>query len=194
MSLRHGILGLLGEMGAASGYDLLKMFDISLAHVWPATQSQLYTELGKLAGEELIDVVAEGARGRKEYRITEAGREELRHWLVDVAPKRPQRDEALLRVFFLGQVDSDRACHYLLNGADHLDQRLNRLLEDERSVALGDDDLSRYGRLVMDYGKRFMAMRRDWLRDAAAEIREHTQRTEVAGSVRQDESGPRESL
>ncbi len=41
MSLRHALLGLLSE-GPASGYDLLKLFDNSLANVWPATQSQLY--------------------------------------------------------------------------------------------------------------------------------------------------------
>ena len=45
MSLRHALLGLLAEH-PASGYDLLKQFEGSLAFVWPATQSQLYTELG----------------------------------------------------------------------------------------------------------------------------------------------------
>jgi hypothetical protein len=41
MSFRHALLGLIAER-LASGYDLLKIFDQSLAFVWPATQSQLY--------------------------------------------------------------------------------------------------------------------------------------------------------
>ena len=79
MSLRHAVLGLLADR-TASGYDLMKLFDVSLANVWPATQSQLYSELGKLAEAGLIDVSAEGPRGRKEYTITEKGRAELRRW------------------------------------------------------------------------------------------------------------------
>lgn len=59
MSLRHALLGLLSER-PASGYDLLKLFDTSLAAVWPATQSQIYTELTKLAASGLITVAAEG--------------------------------------------------------------------------------------------------------------------------------------
>ena len=45
-----------------------------MANVWPATQSQLYGELNKLADAGLIVVSDIGPRGRKEYRITEAGR------------------------------------------------------------------------------------------------------------------------
>lgn len=59
MSLRHALLGLLSER-PASGYDLLKRFETSLANVWPATQSQMYTELSKLAAAGLISASAEG--------------------------------------------------------------------------------------------------------------------------------------
>src|SRR5438552_15700987 len=100
MSLRHGLLGLLAN-GPASGYDLLKIFDHSLAFVWPATQSQLYGELNRLADDGLIEVSSEGPRGRKDYSITDAGRAELRHWINDVEPDRIRRNEAMLRVFFL---------------------------------------------------------------------------------------------
>ena len=55
MSLRHAALGLLSR-GPASGYDLLKVFEASMANVWPATQSQLYGELNKLADAGLIEV------------------------------------------------------------------------------------------------------------------------------------------
>src|SRR3569623_3530834 len=80
MSLRHALLGLLSA-GPASGYDLLKTFEKSMANVWPATQSQLYGELNKLAESGRIEVTDIGPRGRKEYRITDAGRAELRRWV-----------------------------------------------------------------------------------------------------------------
>ena len=43
-------LGLLARQ-PGSGYDLLKTFEKSMANVWPATQSQLYGELNKLADD-----------------------------------------------------------------------------------------------------------------------------------------------
>ena len=76
MSLRHAALGLLAKE-PASGYDLLKKFKSTMHPVWPATQSQLYGELNKLAAAGFTTVSEAGARGRKEYAITDAGRAEL---------------------------------------------------------------------------------------------------------------------
>ena len=119
MSLRHGLLGLLAER-PGSGWDLLKRFESTLAFVWPATQSQLYTELNRMADDELVEVTATGARNRKEYAITAAGRDELRHWITDVTPERNRRNDAVLRVFFLWAVDPDEALAYLEREADGL--------------------------------------------------------------------------
>ena len=55
MSLRIAALGLLAQ-APGSGYDLLKHFEKSMANVWPATQSQLYGELDRLAEAGLIEV------------------------------------------------------------------------------------------------------------------------------------------
>ena len=98
MSLRIAALGLLAHE-PGSGYDLLKHFEKSMANVWPATQSQLYGELNKLADTGLIEVSDIGPRGRKEYRITEAGRAELRRWVTDPHDVPPFRSAELLRVF-----------------------------------------------------------------------------------------------
>ncbi|MEV4257166.1 helix-turn-helix transcriptional regulator [Spirillospora sp. NPDC049652] len=162
MSLRHAALGLLVEMDGASGYDLLKMFEISMGNVWQATQSQLYGELNKLTGEGLIEVASEGPRGRKEYRVTEAGRAELRRWLLEVPPKAVRRDDLLLRLFFLGQVEPDEAVAFVRRQAAGLDRSLSDLKELEGRIEWDDDNLSFYGRLAMEYGKRFLAMRREW--------------------------------
>lgn len=162
MSLRHATLGLLVEMDGASGYDLLKMFEISMGNVWQATQSQLYGELNKLTADGFIEVASEGPRGRKEYRATDAGRAELRHWLLDVPPKHVRRDETLLRLFFLGQVEPDEAAGFVRGQATGLEKRLTDLSQLEKNIDWGDENLSFYGRLAMEYGKRLMAMRGEW--------------------------------
>jgi DNA-binding PadR family transcriptional regulator len=165
------MLGLIAEMDGASGYDLLRVFEISLGNVWPARQSQLYGELGKLTAAGLIEVAEEGPRGRKEYRITEDGRAELHRWIVDEPAKASRRDDALLRVFFLGLVDPEDAQRYMRRNSAGLNGYLEELLALEDRVEWDHDNLSVYGRLVIEYGKRFAAMRRDWFDWAAEEIR-----------------------
>lgn len=169
MSLRHAVLGLLAER-PASGYDLMKLFETSLSNVWPATQSQVYGELGKLATAGLLEVVAEGPRGRKEYAITEAGLNELRHWLVETEPERFRRSETLLRVFFLGVLTPVEAAAYLGLEATRAASGHASLKELEASVDWGDDDLSVYGRLALEYGLRMTAMQEEWATWAAGEI------------------------
>ncbi|WP_344488218.1 PadR family transcriptional regulator [Nonomuraea monospora] len=161
MSLRHAVLGLLSE-GPASGYDLMKTFDVSLANVWPATQSQLYSELGKLAEAGLVSVVAEGPRGRKEYAITEEGLAELRRWVTDVEPTKVMRSDMLLRVFFLAQVSPEQAREYLRRKADEAVESLEHLKSIREFVESGTDNLSVYGRLAMEYGLRLAAAQKEW--------------------------------
>lgn len=169
MSLRHAMLGLLAE-GPASGYDLRKTFDLSLANVWPATQSQIYAELGRLADAGHVTVAAEGPRGRKEYAITESGMAELRHWLTEVEPERVRRSDTLLRVFFLGMLEPAEAAAYLHRQAETAAEQHESLTNLVKVVGEGDDSLSLYGRLVLEWGLRFSALQREWARWAQAEI------------------------
>ncbi|MFI7531895.1 PadR family transcriptional regulator [Streptosporangium sp. NPDC049376] len=170
MSLRHALLGLLSQ-GPASGYDLLKTFDISLANVWPATQSQVYAELGRLASTGLVEVTSEGPRGRKEYAVTEAGRAELRRWLTETDPgPLARRSEMLLRVFFLGEVSHEQAGAYLRRQAELGEERIGKLAPLREMISAMDDGLSVYGRLALEWGMRFSAMQRDWALWAEQEI------------------------
>ncbi|MEU7141022.1 PadR family transcriptional regulator [Nocardia sp. NPDC046473] len=172
MSLRYAMLGLLADR-PASGYDLLQRFKISLANVWSATQSQIYTELAKLAEAELIAVSDEGPRGRKEYTITDAGLAELRHWLTDTRPKRVIRNETLLRVFFLGAISQVEAADYLDGIATRSGKsRADLLALKESSVDWDDNDFSRYGRIALEWGERFFAMNEEWAKWAVEQIPE----------------------
>jgi len=109
MSLPHAILGFLSYQ-PMSGYDLKKMFDISVQHFWPADQSQIYRTLQQLAdkGWAELEVVAQEDRpDRKVYHITEAGRAELRRWLTGPLKAQDQRSPHLVQVFFAGQLSDD---------------------------------------------------------------------------------------
>jgi PadR family transcriptional regulator AphA len=169
MSLRHALLGLLVDR-SASGYDLLKLFDTSLANVWPATQSQIYTELNKLADAGLITVAAEGPRGRKVYALTDDGLAELRQWLTATEPQHNRRSEVLLRVFFLGAISRDQARDYLTGLITLFDKEERALRELEQSIDWDDGDLAVYGRIALEYGLRYNTMQREWAEWAAGRL------------------------
>ncbi|MFI0717914.1 PadR family transcriptional regulator [Streptomyces sp. NPDC021224] len=171
MSLRHAVLGLLADR-TASGYDLMKLFDSSLANVWPATQSQVYGELGKLASAGLLEVAAEGPRGRKEYTITDRGLAELRTWLIETRPDRTRRSDTLLRVFFLGLLSRVEAVTYLSLEADSAASEHAELERLEASVDWGEDRISVHGRLALEYGLRLTVMRQEWAEWARGQVAE----------------------
>ena len=100
MALRNAILAALLE-GEASGYDLAKAFDASVANFWAATPQQLYRELERLESQGLVEgrVVLQQRRPNKRlFRLTDAGRQALRDFTSK--PPRPTaiRDELLVKV------------------------------------------------------------------------------------------------
>jgi DNA-binding PadR family transcriptional regulator len=161
VSLRIAALGLLAQK-PGSGYDLLKHFEESMANVWPATQSQLYGELNKLADAGLIEVSDLGPRGRKEYRITDAGRAELRRWVTNPQDDPPFRSAELLRVFLLGEVTPAQARDRVVAMAEHANSEVKRLEALSASVDWTDDEGTFYGRAALEYGLRMNAMEADW--------------------------------
>jgi DNA-binding PadR family transcriptional regulator len=169
VSLRIAALGLLA-WEPASGYDLLKHFEKSMANVWPATQSQLYGELNKLADSGLIEVSDVGPRGRKEYRITEAGRAEIRRWVTNPQDDPPFRSAALLRVFLLDAIPPDEARVRVVAMAENADAEVKRLEQLRDSVDWSDGDSLFYGRAALEYGLRMKAMEADWARWLAKSI------------------------
>lgn len=101
MSLKYAVLAALLE-GEASGYELSKLFDVSLANFWPATPQQLYRELERLDRDGLIEarVVQQERRPNKRmFTLTEAGRADLSGFAA-TPPRRPTaiRDELLIKI------------------------------------------------------------------------------------------------
>lgn len=175
VSLRIAALGLLAQQ-PGSGYDLLKLFEKSMANVWPATQSQLYGELNKLADAGLIEVSAVGPRGRKEYRVTAAGRAELRRWILNPQEDPPFRSAALLRVFLLGEIPHAQAREHLVAMAEHAEAEVVRLEKLRDSITWADSDELFYGGAALDYGLRLTAMEAEWARSVVQAINKRDKR------------------
>src|SRR5580704_11683628 len=109
MALGHAVLAALLE-GEASGYELSKRFDVSVANFWSTTPQQLYRELERLESQGLLAarVVEQPRRPNKRlFSLTDAGREEL--YAFTTRPARPTaiRDELLVKLQALDAGDPD---------------------------------------------------------------------------------------
>ena len=143
-----------------------------MANVWPATQSQLYGELNKLADAGLIEVSDIGPRGRKEYRATDAGRAELVRWITSPQDDPPIRSAALLRVFLLSEVSSVEARGYLEAVGEGADRDLKALEHLRDSINWHDDDTDFFGAIALEYGLRRAKLEGDWARWAVGRVDE----------------------
>jgi PadR family transcriptional regulator, regulatory protein AphA len=162
VSLRHAALGLLAQE-PGSGYDLLKRFKLSMDKLWPATQSQLYGELNKLAAAGLIKVSDMGPRGRKEYAITDAGRAELYRWMTSPKEDPPLRNASLLRIFLLGQLTPSQAREYLKSLLAVSEQEHAEYKQMLDAFDWTADDDSFFARAILEAGLRWTQQEIDWV-------------------------------
>jgi DNA-binding PadR family transcriptional regulator len=169
MSLRHAMLGLLA-VEPATGYDLTRKFDVSLGNAWHASHSQIYPELGRLEEEGMIEVVAQGPRNSRTWALTDAGRAELRRWLVDVEPSRAQRNESAVRMFLAPRLLEPGDARVALERdlRDVLQQRA--VLEDIKARIEADGGQDYPFLPAVDLGLRISPVMEQWIRDQLAAL------------------------
>ena len=162
----HVILGTLGWR-PMSGYEIKSIVDKSTRFFWAASYGQIYPELRRLAAAGLIEGKAspQGGRRRNVYRLTPAGRKELRAWL-DADPEVFElRDEALLKLFFADATGGGSA-----SGTLAAKRRTHeRIVEDLRGVeATGRPEGFAY--IVLRYGIEFNEWMAEWCKRTQAAL------------------------
>ena len=91
MSIRQGLLALL-EQGPMYGYQLRAEFESRTGATWPLNVGQVYTTLGRLERDGLVEPAGDDGEGHAVYRITDGrpgrGRDLVQH------PGQPQHPAA----------------------------------------------------------------------------------------------------
>ena len=159
MSLKHALLGFL-NYGPHTGYELKKVFDISVAHFWSAELSQIYPTLKALEAEGLVEMKVEvqaDRPNRKVYSITDDGRRELIDWLGTPAEPDQIREPLLVKLFFAASSGKKHVMTVLRRRADDLRQRLEGYrhglaLVDRYSSAAKLEREAAFWRLTIEYG------------------------------------------
>lgn len=122
MSLEHILLGLLRR--PAFGYELKAQFDATVRHFWAADLAQIYPTLQRLEGRGLLASRREPSPNgpeRKVYRLTRAGRAELRRWLRSGPQVGAERFGYLAQLFLMDELADPAATREFLRA---LRQRL----------------------------------------------------------------------
>jgi len=109
MSLKHGLLGLLGSE-PQTGYSLAKEFKGSIGNFWQAKTSQIYRELDDMQRKGWLTserVIQEDKPNKRVYSVTAEGWAEFLNWLAlpgdDIKNAMFVKNAFLMRLFFAGE-------------------------------------------------------------------------------------------
>jgi DNA-binding PadR family transcriptional regulator len=134
------VLGLLSA-GPAHGYDVKRGHDTWFPESRPLAFGQVYTTLGRLERDGLVEVVEKTAGGgpnRTVYALTAKGRDHLRDWLSDPVPLAwGSADEVLRKLVTAIRTGGDVAAFLARQRASHL-----RRIRELRESPAGDDPTS----------------------------------------------------
>ena len=149
-STAYVILGMLRN-AERSGYEIKQAVDGSTRFFWAASYGQIYPQLKQLSEAGLIagTEAPRGGRKRTVYRLTRAGRAELRRWLAAPAETFELRDEGLLKLFFSGAATPGDAAASVADKRRYHADKLERLREIEPAVEALDDP---YPYMVLSHG------------------------------------------
>lgn len=144
---RYALLGVLA-FAPASGYDIKKFCDKSIAYFWNENYGHIYPVLKELEKAGLVageTASRDGRPPRTVYRITEDGREELRRWLTLPVEPEPVRHELLLKLIFSGNAPPESIAEKLRDSrrrhGEHLEEyrKLERHYANDCALAANPD-------------------------------------------------------
>jgi DNA-binding PadR family transcriptional regulator len=157
------LLGFLHE-GDFSGYDLVRVAEQIIGDFWSLSQSQVYRELAALTARGYVEGGEVGARSKRQYRITDAGRDAFAQWLC--VPPGPEqiRFPLLLTIAFGAHLDRDRLARFLDDHRRDHEARLRQYQEMLDSVP----PLTHHGRATLAFGLRYEQAVLDWMDELPA--------------------------
>ena len=173
MSVPLTLLGLL-EREPSHGYDLKRDYDTYFGRGKPLPYGQVYSTLSRLARDGMaIAGPSEHGEGpdRKRYVITEAGADELGHWLSEPAAPEPHLQTVLFAKVVLALM-LDRPADRFLDAqrAAHL-QRMRELTELKQRGGLVDTLLADHGLYHLEADLRWIDHTAARLDQLAREVR-----------------------
>lgn len=197
MSLDHILLGLLRE--PASGYDLKRQFQATVANFWPARLSQIYPTLKRLERKGHLRSRREPSEKgppRRVYSLTRSGRSELRRWLRRGPQRGTERFGYLGQLAFLDELHDPAATEaFVCTLRGQMAEWLERLRAIEREIEQKcgaweevDEEMF-HGWIALRAGIHTVEARVRWLDETLERLRaRRAKRGRTAGGARKARS------
>ena len=149
------VLGLVGAFGPCTSYDMKRFVSVSIGYFWPFPHSQLYAEPARLAQLGLLREQQETTgRKRRNYTLTDSGREALGDWLAEPSDEPTEiRDLSVLKLFFGAQADEGDVVAL----ANHAVDAHRRRLAEYEAIAT-DPAIEDHQRKTLEMGLEFERM------------------------------------
>ncbi|QVQ54022.1 PadR family transcriptional regulator [Spiractinospora alimapuensis] len=173
------ILGLL-LIRQMSLYDLVKGFESGVSLFYSASTGSIKRALDTLLTRGLVEVasVEPGARGRKVYRPTDAGRTEFQAWMRSDLTGSDLEAAVLSRLYFLGLLPAEERAPALRRIITRVEAHLSTLTTiktqaDSSTVPEELRDVATHQLATLDYGISSDRFTLEW-------FREHLRRLEAS--------------
>ena len=164
---QYAILGML-SIEPMSGYAIRQLIQQSTANFWSESDGQLYPALASLTKQGLITCKATetvNPREKKVYRITSAGKAELKNWLAQESEKQIVRSEFMLKLFFGANVAPEINLEHVQAYRYRIKSRLAQLLETQKQIKQEDSPHLPYWLMSIDYGIKLAETQLEWCKD-----------------------------
>lgn len=169
------ILGLL-LLRSMSLYDLIRAFEAGVSLIYSASSGSIKRALDSLlaAGHVEVESIDKGARGRKVYRVTTAGRDAFHTWMVGDISESNTETAALSRLHFLGLIEPAERAGVLTRIEARIAADLAQFealtAEVEQFVVPPElADVARYQKATLAYGLASHRFALDWFRTLRAD-------------------------
>ncbi|MGH3099212.1 MAG: PadR family transcriptional regulator [Streptosporangiales bacterium] len=152
------LLGFL-HAGPMSGWDLVATARTVVGDFWTVTQSQVYRELAAMSRDGLVSAGGAGARERRPYKITAAGRSAFATWLRQPPGTEQIRYPLLLTLSFGAHLPPDLLTEFV---AEHRAEHAERLAAYRQRRAAMGGDADPYTAATLDFGIRYETAVLQW--------------------------------
>ena len=138
---QYAILGIL-SIAPGSGYDIKKYCDTVISNIWNENFGHIYPVLNTMLKEGLIELKDDNASTRKkEYTITDKGKEEFLNWLIEPTQYKPIRSEFMLKFLFSSHLPKENIIKMLNDYKKRHEVKLEEFREMEKNFNQGNHEI-----------------------------------------------------
>ena len=178
------LLGFLHE-GPQSGYELAATAQGVIGNFWTLTQSQVSRELAWMADAGLVTAGERGARDRRPYTLTDAGRDAFAAWIDRPPGPETIRHPLLLTLSFGRFLSPDRLATFLRQHRDAHAELLRTYEAQHREMDAAGVSADPYRRATLEFGIAYERAVLDWFTTATPAITGSADTAAIKRSTRQ---------